>query len=95
MTPSPDELARKMRWAWDERFNEIVHAHGTNWELLSQIAATTALDSMRGKCETCGGSGVVERTIGGDGYGDRCAAQADVEAPCPDCATPEGRKGKS
>lgn len=40
-------------------------------------------------CEFCGGAGTVEITIGGDGYGGRCCAQADVEAPCPNCAARE------
>ena len=37
------------------------------------------------KCLTCNGTGVVNIQYGGDGYGDRCAALADAEGPCPDC----------
>lgn len=37
------------------------------------------------KCEECDGEGTVGRTIGGDGYGGRCAALADVEVKCDDC----------
>jgi DnaJ-class molecular chaperone len=37
------------------------------------------------ECAECDGTGIVSRQIGGDGYGDRCAGVADVEAPCPDC----------
>jgi hypothetical protein len=36
-------------------------------------------------CEECDGEGEVEITIGGDGYGDRCAALADVPRVCHEC----------
>jgi hypothetical protein len=38
------------------------------------------------ECAECHGSGVVSRQIGGDGYGGRCAAIADVEDDCSECA---------
>ena len=41
--------------------------------------------ARKGACKTCNGTGTVERTIGGDGYGGRCAAEADVPTQCPDC----------
>jgi len=37
------------------------------------------------ECPTCGGSGEVERTIGGDGYGGRCAGTMDVPCVCSEC----------
>ena len=37
------------------------------------------------KCEDCDGTGVVERSVGGDGYGGRCSALADVECECIMC----------
>lgn len=40
-------------------------------------------------CEECNGTREVSATIGGDGYGDRCAGEMDIEGPCPYC-TPEG-----
>lgn len=36
-------------------------------------------------CTECNGTGVREITIGGDGYGDRCGAEADVETVCWAC----------
>lgn len=36
-------------------------------------------------CSTCDGEGTVDREIGGDGYGDRCCATADVPMKCDDC----------
>ena len=33
----------------------------------------------------CGGEGEYETTIGGDGYDDRCCAQADVPVICGEC----------
>lgn len=36
-------------------------------------------------CERCGGSGTVNVTIGGDGYGGRCCGEMDCEADCPEC----------
>lgn len=39
------------------------------------------------ECSECGGTGLVTKSYGGDGYGDRCAALADADdQPCPDCA---------
>lgn len=38
------------------------------------------------ECASCDGQGTVNRQIGGDGYGGQCAAIADVEAVCQDCA---------
>lgn len=46
-------------------------------------------------CPTCNNSRVVERTIGGDGYGGRCCALADVEVPCPDCTETKMADGRS
>ena len=37
-------------------------------------------------CPDCGGSGVYEGQIGGDGYGGGCCALADVELVCLLCA---------
>ena len=37
------------------------------------------------KCELCRGTGEIETQIGGDGYGNRCCALADVPCVCPDC----------
>ncbi len=36
-------------------------------------------------CGACRGTGEVERQIGGDGYGDRCCALADVPCVCSEC----------
>jgi hypothetical protein len=37
-------------------------------------------------CARCKGTKLVTISHGGDGYGDRCAAQADADdQPCPDC----------
>ena len=36
-------------------------------------------------CERCHGTGEIEREIGGDGHGNRCAGVADVPSPCPEC----------
>lgn len=36
-------------------------------------------------CETCNGTGEIETTIGGDGYGGRCCGEMDVPTSCPDC----------
>jgi len=36
-------------------------------------------------CGSCEGSGAYETTIGGDGYGGRCSALADVECVCGEC----------
>ena len=36
-------------------------------------------------CTACKGEGTVDREIGGDGYGDRCCATADVPTKCGDC----------
>jgi hypothetical protein len=38
------------------------------------------------ECTECSGTGVVTRQYGGDGYGDRCAALADADQPCDECA---------
>lgn len=37
------------------------------------------------ECEACKGKGEYEAQIGGDGYGDRCCALADVPCVCPGC----------
>jgi len=37
------------------------------------------------KCPDCDGKGEYEAQIGGDGYGDRCCALADVMCVCPTC----------
>ena len=39
----------------------------------------------RTRCATCRGSGTVEATLGGDGYGNRCAGTMDGETECFDC----------
>lgn len=44
------------------------------------------LRKLAGECAECHGSGTKSVSYGGDGYGDRCAAQADGEAACEDCA---------
>lgn len=41
-------------------------------------------------CERCHGTGEIEREIGGDGYGNRCAGVADVPLVCPECSEMEG-----
>jgi hypothetical protein len=38
------------------------------------------------ECTGCDGKGVITKQYGGDGYGDRCAALADAEQSCEDCA---------
>lgn len=38
------------------------------------------------ECLNCLGHGVLEKQIGGDGYGDLCAGVADVEVDCDECA---------
>lgn len=53
--------------------------------LLTVDEAIALGERLRGICETCHGEGAVETTIGGDGYGDRCAGLADVPIVCPDC----------
>ena len=37
------------------------------------------------QCTECEGSGVVEWSVGGDGYGGRCCGTMDVEGPCTGC----------
>jgi hypothetical protein len=37
------------------------------------------------KCETCGGSGEIEISIGGDGFDGRCCGTADVPTICGIC----------
>ena len=45
------------------------------------------------ECPECDGTGTVEISIGGDGYGGRCAATADVETDCIFCdGTGKGEK---
>jgi hypothetical protein len=41
---------------------------------------------LASECAECNGTGTRHGTIGGDGYGDRCAAIADVEYDCEECA---------
>lgn len=38
------------------------------------------------ECAECNGTGLISRSFGGDGFGDRCAALADADdQPCPEC----------
>lgn len=55
--------------------------------LVERVAGMRAmLVKLAGECAECGGTGTRHVSYGGDGYGGRCAAQADAEAPCEECA---------
>lgn len=74
----------------------LVYGHHDAGGIYSQdannrlIAAAPELLALARKyaseCAACNGTGTRHGTIGGDGYGDRCAAIADVEYDCEDCA---------
>lgn len=61
-------------------------ADGPYEDVFTPEVEQAVLSFKRLICDRCGGSGTIEFTIGGDGYGGRCCGEADVEGPCPECS---------
>jgi len=73
--------------AWVISHGEPIEQLEADARLIAAAPELLALArSYASECAECNGTGTRHGTIGGDGYGDRCAALADVEYDCEDCA---------
>jgi hypothetical protein len=71
-------------YGYDEPFDSQQHANALLIAAAPDLLELAKQYAM--ECASCDGQGTVNRQIGGDGYGGHCAALADVEADCQDCA---------
>lgn len=90
----PYAIAHALGWLEtakpDTALEKLIGAAMSLCRTVQMLGATPELLELArryaGECAECSGTGVRHGTIGGDGYGDRCAAIADVEYDCEDCA---------
>ncbi len=72
----------------DEDGAEIAVVTGKAWAKKFSCAdelLEAAIEDAKA-CANCGGTGLVSRQYGGDGYGNRCAGLADADdQKCEDC----------